>query len=128
MIPYAKSSDEVRAYTYDWTDHLNTASIETSAWAADAGIAIDSSTHTSRSATVVVSGGTGNETYLLTNTIVADNGQTYQGAILARIVPVDRDSLLRRARLRADKQQNLVNVRWENLRYKQRKVELPDGG
>ncbi len=102
MIPYIKSPAEVRSYTYNWADVLDTAAIVTSVWSAQTGITIVGSSNTAGSASVTVSGGTENETYLLTNTITANNGQTYEAAILVRIIPIDRDSVLRRARLRAD--------------------------
>lgn len=209
---YAKTGSEVRRFTYDWSDQLGSADIVTSTWVADTGVTIVSSSFTAKETVVTVSGGTNNQSYLLTNTVTTNNGQTYQGGFVVRIIPLDSQSVQRRVRLRNDigdlntppalddsdiedlwlrakaeysdeevafaylrilaidlllgsaakqhsysagsvsenlselfnnlrvlreqfyfewqrlRQKNLPSVRWGGYRYKQRKVELPDGG
>lgn len=71
-----KTVGDTLDYVFDWTtkDWLDTGELITSSvWAASTGIKVDSSSNTTTTTTIWVSGGTKEETYVLTNTITTDN-------------------------------------------------------
>ena len=81
----AKDPNEVLDYTVDWqgdnTPVLESGeTITTSTWTTPSGLTEDSTSKTSTTTTVVLSGGTAGTTYELTNTIVTDNSpaRTYE--------------------------------------------------
>jgi hypothetical protein len=60
----------------DWSAWLTqeATTIASSAWTADAGITLDTETHTTTAATVFLSGGVEGQTYRVRNTITTANG------------------------------------------------------
>jgi len=76
---WTKDADAVLDYTIDWGstgDWLGSDTISSSTWTADSGITIDSSTNTTTTTTVWLSGGTAGATYTVTNRIVTVAGRT----------------------------------------------------
>jgi len=82
---FTKEPSEVLDYEIDWSDWLGSLTISTSVWTGPSGITIDGSSNTSTKSLIRLSGGTWGETYELSNTIVANNGETEKRSILVRI-------------------------------------------
>lgn len=87
---FFKEPTETRKLGLNWADWLVDANgdpltISTSTWSGPAGITIDSSEIDGTLAIVRVSGGTWDEIYELTNTIIASNGETENRSILISI-------------------------------------------
>ena len=77
MTKFDKDPNAVLDYTIDWTNWLDTfETITTSSWTTDAGLTIVSSSKTTNKSTVYLSGGTGGENYLVSNTIVTSSTPT----------------------------------------------------
>jgi len=81
----AKDPNEVLDYTVDWQGTNNPVlesgeAITTSTWTTPSGLTEDSTSKTSTTTTVVLSGGTAGTLYTLTNNIVTDNSpaRTYE--------------------------------------------------
>ena len=85
---YIKSDNEVLDYVVDWSNWLGADTISTSVWNAEVGITQDSETETTTTATIWLSGGTNNSTYLVTNQIVTVAGRTAERSF--RITIEDR--------------------------------------
>lgn len=75
---FVKDPDEVLDYIRDWTAALDGDTISTSTWTPETGITVDTSSNTTTTATVWVSGGTVGETYGITNRIVTAGGRTFE--------------------------------------------------
>ena len=84
MSEYTKDPSAVLDYQINWGTWLDTDTISTSAWTAEAGITIDSDTSTTTTATVWLSGGTTNRDYEVVNTITTAAGRTDQRTITIR--------------------------------------------
>lgn len=77
MTKFDKDPSAILDYTVDWSNWLDTAeTITSSTWTADTGLTIVSSSRTSNKSTVFLSGGTGGENYLVSNTIVTSASPT----------------------------------------------------
>ena len=87
---FRKDPNSVLDYKIDWTNWLAYTSpadtISTSSWTADSGITIDSSSKTTRKATVWLSGGTVGGEYEVTNRIVTAAGRTVDRSIWISVV------------------------------------------
>ena len=91
-----KYKDEVKDFTGDWTKELarnGSDTISTSSWAEDSGgITIDSDTNTTLKATVWLSGGSHNTTYVLENTIVTAGSRTLKRALIVRVTELSTEA------------------------------------
>lgn len=79
---WQQKSTEVKDYTLDWTDELGTDTISTSTWTVTSGITKDSSSNTTKTATVWLSAATAGSDHTATNTIVTAAGRTLVRAIV----------------------------------------------
>lgn len=75
-MAFQKDPDAVLDYLVDWTKWLGTDSIDTSDWILPAGITEDSSTNTTTTATIWLSGGTPGVSYSIVNRITTAAGRT----------------------------------------------------
>jgi hypothetical protein len=75
-VTYIKDPNAILDYTVDWTRWLNGDIIATSSWTVPAGLTAVSDTHTTKAATVWLSGGAVGETYTITNRITTTGGRT----------------------------------------------------
>lgn len=76
-MPHAtKRPNAVLDYTLDWSDFLDTDTIATATWTVDAGLTKDSSSNTTTTSTVWLSGGTEGEVYAGVGKIVTAAGRT----------------------------------------------------
>lgn len=87
---FTKSTTEVATYTIDWDDSiedfLGSDTISSSSWSVlPAGLTIDSDSETTTVTTVIVSSGTVNTAYTLTNQIVTVAGSTWERQIVVYI-------------------------------------------
>lgn len=74
---FLKDPDEVLDYVRDWSALLGADTISTSTWTPDSGITVNSSSNTTTTATVWLSGGTLGTTYGVRNRIVTAGGRTH---------------------------------------------------
>ena len=73
---YLKDPDAVLDYGFDWSPWLaDGVTISASTWTVPAGITKDSDSNTTTTTTIVLSGGTAGVSYVLTNHVVASDGQ-----------------------------------------------------
>ncbi len=70
-----KDPDAVLDYIIDWSIWLDADTISTSTWSVPAGITEDSSSNTTTTATIWLSGGTAGASYDLINSIVTAAGR-----------------------------------------------------
>jgi hypothetical protein len=73
---FCKADTEDLDYKVDWNDWLDSETISTSAWTVQSGLTKGSDSNTTTTATVWLSGGTKNKTYLVSNTIVTTSART----------------------------------------------------
>lgn len=87
LMPEVKDPDEIRAYVIDWSDHLGSDAISTSAWTVVSGsVSVSGSpTNTTTTATVKLTGGTIGETVELLNRITTAGGETLDQSIRVRV-------------------------------------------
>lgn len=78
---FTKDPDAVLDYQIDWSTWLGTDTISASAWTVATGLTKDSSTNTTTTATVWLSGGTVDTSYTVTNKIVTAGGRTDERTI-----------------------------------------------
>jgi YD repeat-containing protein len=84
-----KTPTDVRIYALDWdaddflTERATT--ISSSTWTVDAGLTKDTSSNTTTTATIKVSGGVDGQDYLCTNEVVLANGETVKQAFLLEV-------------------------------------------
>lgn len=85
--PYLKDPNAVLDYRHDWASWLASGeTIATSIWSvAPAGLAVDSETETTTTATVWLSGGTVGQVYRVTNRITTNQGRTEERTIVIRV-------------------------------------------
>lgn len=82
----SKSTGEVIFYGLNWSQPLGTDTIATSSWALSAtDIVEDSSSFWPYGTTILLSGGTANTTYTVTNTITTASGQTFVEPVSIRV-------------------------------------------
>lgn len=82
---FVKDPDEVLDYIRDWSALLDGDTISTSTWTADDGIIVDSSSNTTTTATIWLSGGTVNQNYSVVNRIVTAGGRTHEKTLTFKI-------------------------------------------
>lgn len=82
---HTKEPQEILPFSIDWSDWLGALTIVTSSWSVPAGITNDNDTNNTTTAFITLSGGTWGETYELSNTIVASDGETETRQLLIRI-------------------------------------------
>jgi hypothetical protein len=73
---FIKVNTEILDYTVDWALWLVTDTISTSTWAVTTGITVASSSNTTTTGTVFLTGGSSGITYTVTNTVVTAGGRT----------------------------------------------------
>ena len=79
---FTKDPGAILDYTVDWTDWLASGeTISTSTWTLPSGITEQSSTNTTASTTVWLSGGTDGDTYEVVNHIVTSQSRTDERTI-----------------------------------------------
>jgi len=72
---FTKDPDAILDYSIDWSRYLATGvTISTSSWTVPSGITEDSDSNTTTTTTVVLSGGTADTDYSLTNHVVLSDG------------------------------------------------------
>lgn len=86
LASYLKDPDALLDYVIDWSAWLGGDTINTSAWAADSGITVSSSTNTTLTATVWLSGGTELSSYKVRNRITTTAGRTDDRTIEITVV------------------------------------------
>ena len=89
MQQFVKDPQDVLDYQIDWSDWLDTDTISTSAWVVQTGLTKDSSSNTTTTATVWLSGGTNGNQYVLTNTITTANGRTVERSFIVKVSDSD---------------------------------------
>lgn len=86
LMPITKDPGESRAYAIDWSDHLGSATIQTSTWVVESGsVTAGSESETTTVATVLLTGGTVGDESELTNTITTSAGETLKQSIRVRV-------------------------------------------
>ena len=83
---FIKDPDAVLDYVVDWSTWLGDDAIATSTWTVPAGITKDSSSNTTTTATVWLSGGTTGAEYTLINRIVTAGGRTDDRSIAIMVM------------------------------------------
>jgi len=83
---FLKDPNAVLEYINDWSDWLNGDTIATSTWTVPTGITKDSSTNTTTTATIWLSGGTVGENYTAVNHIVTTAGRAEDRSLYFTIV------------------------------------------
>lgn len=78
---YRKDPSAILDYQINWATWLGSDTISSSTWIVTTGITKVTSTNTTTTATVWLSGGTAGQTYTATNTIVTTAGRTDQRTI-----------------------------------------------
>lgn len=73
---FSKEPTEILDYTIDWSDWLGALTISSSSWVIPSGITNVADSNTTTATLIRLSSGTWAQTYELTNTIVASNGET----------------------------------------------------
>ncbi|MCC6389152.1 MAG: hypothetical protein IT167_01020 [Bryobacterales bacterium] len=75
-MTFTKDPNAVLDYSVDWTRWLDGDAIATSEWTVPAGLTKVNDTHTTKAATVWLSGGTVSQTYTVTNRITSTGSRT----------------------------------------------------
>ncbi len=83
---FVKDPNAVLDYVLDWGAWLVSDTISTSNWTVPSGITKDSSTNTTTTATIWLSGGTAGEEYLLINRITTAAGRTEDRTIQITVI------------------------------------------
>lgn len=76
-----KDPDEIKLYTMDWTDGLNSgATVSASTWTAETGLTVVTSGIVTGSlkTSVKLSGGTDGQDYVVTNQVTTSDGETLE--------------------------------------------------
>jgi len=82
---FVKDPDAILDYTVDWSEWLDTDTIASSDWEVPSGMSEQSSSNTTLTATVWLSGGTTDNTYAVVNRIVTAAGRTDDRTIYIRV-------------------------------------------
>jgi hypothetical protein len=81
----AKDPDEVKYYAFDWTNHLNTdATVSASTWTAT-GLTVGTTAIATPITRALLSGGTHNTNYTVTNRITTSDGETLERSGILRV-------------------------------------------
>lgn len=83
---FLKDPNAVLDYINDWSDWLVTDTIATSTWTVPTGITKDSSSNTTTTATVWLSGGTAGVSYTVVNRIVTAAGRTEDRSVVLMVL------------------------------------------
>ena len=86
-MTFKKPAGDTLDYVANWATWLDTDTIATSGWSGDTGITVGSSSNTTTTATVNLSGGTEGRTYKVTNTITTAGGRTATVVLEIEIKP-----------------------------------------
>lgn len=88
MATYKKGDQEVLDYGIDWSEFLlnEGSTISTSTWIVPAGLTVISESSSGTATSLVVSGGTIGELYILVNEITTAASKTYERSIKVVIV------------------------------------------
>lgn len=83
---HKKDPDAVLDWVWDWSEWLDEGEvISTSSFTATVGLVVDSSTQTTKTATVWLSGGTTKQVYRVTNRISTSSGRIDDRSITIRV-------------------------------------------
>lgn len=82
-----KTPTAVLKYSFDWSDWLNGAQIQSSVWTADTGVTVSGIAPVGPITAVSVSGGTERTAYRATNTVTSDAGETDTRTVLIVVGP-----------------------------------------
>lgn len=82
---HSKDPAAVLDYQIDWSDWLDDDTISTSTWTVPAGITEESSSNTTTTSTIWLSGGTAGQTYTLVNKIITASGRTDERSITINV-------------------------------------------
>lgn len=86
VLDQKKDPDAVLDWVWDWNEWLEEIeTISTSTFIASVGITMDSTSNTTKTATVWLSGGTAGQVYQVTNRIVTSAGRTDDRSITIRV-------------------------------------------
>lgn len=87
MKHYTKDPDDTVDYSVDWSQWLESDTIQSSTWTLPAGITLGpiGSSNTTTKATVWLTGGTADNDYVVTNRIVTVGGRTKDRSILIEV-------------------------------------------
>lgn len=92
ITQYVKDPDETLDYQIDWSDWLGTDTISLSSWDVTSGITVDSSSNTTTTATIWLSGGTENSRYEITNTVTTADGRIAEKSFIVKITESELES------------------------------------
>lgn len=81
-----KDPNESIFFGVDWTDYLGTANISTSTWIVPTGITNLTSSFTTKTASIKLSGGTLGIVYRVTNRITTSGGETVDQSIDIEVI------------------------------------------
>lgn len=83
---HKKDPNAVLDWVWDWNEWLDDGeTISTSSFIVTVGITVNSTSHTTKTATVWLSGGTAGQVYQVTNRIVTSAGRTDDRSITIRV-------------------------------------------
>ena len=83
---FKKDPQAVLDYQIDWSDWLGSDTIDVSTWIVPEGLALETDSNTTTTATVWLSGGTARRNYNVTNEIVTAGGRTDDRTITIKVV------------------------------------------
>lgn len=86
IATYQKDTNDILDYTMDWSAWLGSDTISTSSWTVPTGLTSVTTSNTTTSTTVWLSGGTTGVAYTVTNQIVTSGGRTVEKSFLLVIV------------------------------------------
>lgn len=84
---FVKDPDSKLDYTVNWAAWLGTDTIASSAWVVPTGLTQVSVSSTTTTATIVISGGTAGQTYMITNRITTTQGRIDDRTAIIYIAP-----------------------------------------
>lgn len=82
---YTKDPDATLDYIVDWASFLGVDTINTSTWSVPAGITSVTTSNTTTTATIWLSGGTLNTRYAIRNRIITTGGRTNDRTIYIKV-------------------------------------------
>ena len=86
VLDHKKDPDAVLDWVWDWNEWLDDGeTIVTSTFLTSVGIVVDSTSNTTKTATVWLSGGTAGQVYQVTNRITTNAGRTDDRSITIRV-------------------------------------------
>jgi len=78
----AQDKDEAIAYTIDWSADLNSSTVASTAWTVPSGLTNESTTATTTTSSIRLSGGTPGVVYKIEALATLDSGEKLQGHFL----------------------------------------------